>query len=329
MKVKLISESAFTIKEHGVHTAFLQIKKLLEDQGVEVIVNSFDRADITHIHTIGPYSLAQLLKNEKTVVSAHVIPESFQDSLVLANYWKGGAESYLRYFYNKADMVLAVAPKVKDVLKKLRVESKIEVFPNPIDITSFKRDEKAREKIRDKHNFNQKDFIVISVGQIQTRKGVLDFLQTARRLPRIKFVWIGGKPFGKLTKIDKELEEKLKIPLQNALFLGSRAVEEMPNYYNMADVFFMPSYQENAPMAILEAGATSLPLVLRDLEEYKMLYGEGYLSREGFTDIISKLKDDISFREKYSNEAHELAEKFSFKFLGPKLLNIYKKVINL
>lgn len=328
MKVKLISESVFTVKEHGVHTAFLATKKLLESQGVEVIVNSFDKADITHIHTIGPYSLAQLLKDENTVVSAHVIPESFQDSLVLANYWKGGAESYLRYFYNKADMVLAVAPKVKDVLKKLRIKSKIEVFPNPIDLNSFKRDEKAREEIRAKHNFNQKDFIVISAGQIQTRKGVLDFLETAKSLPNIKFVWVGGKPFGKLTKIDKELEEKLRIPLQNALFLGSRPVEEMPNYFNMADVFFMPSYQENAPMAILEAGATSLPLVFRDLEEYKMLYGDGYLTGENFTQIISKLKVDTNLREKYSEEAHDLAKKFSFEILGPKLINYYNKVIN-
>ena len=328
MKVKLISESVFTVKEHGVHTAFLATKKLLESQGVEVIVNSFDKADITHIHTIGPYSLAQLMRDEKTIVSAHVIPESFKDSLVLANYWKGGAESYLRFFYNKADMVLAVAPKVKDVLKKLGVVSKTQVFPNPIDLNSFKKDDEAREKIRAKHNFNQKDFIVVSVGQIQTRKGVMDFLETAKALPKIKFVWLGGKPFGKLTKVDKELEAKLKTPLQNALFLGSRPVEEMPDYLNMADVFFMPSYQENAPMAILEAGATSLPLVFRDLEEYKMLYGGGYLTGENFTQIISNLQDDTSLREKYSEEALDLAKKFSFEILGPKLINLYEKVIN-
>src|SRR3989304_3896656 len=133
MKVKLISESVFTVKEHGVHTAFLSTKKMLEEQGIEVVVNSFDKTDITHIHTVGPYSLIHLLRDKKVVVSAHVVPDSFVGSLIFANYWLPAAKIYLKFFYNKADLVLAVAPKVAEELKSLGVRSKIEVFPNPID----------------------------------------------------------------------------------------------------------------------------------------------------------------------------------------------------
>jgi 1,2-diacylglycerol-3-alpha-glucose alpha-1,2-galactosyltransferase len=330
MKVKLVSESTFTVKEHGVHTAFLQTKKMLEAQGVEVVVNSFEKADITHAHTIGPYSLTHMIRDKKKVASAHVIPESFEGSLILTDYWLSAGKTYLRYFYDKADLVLAVAPKVKESLEKLGVNTKVEVFPNPIDVKNFKKNEDIRKKIREKHNFLQKDFIVLSVGQVQSRKGVLDFMEAAKKLPKIKFVWVGGKPFGKLTKTDKELETKLKSPLQNVLFVGSIKVKEMPEYYNLADIFFMHSYQENAPMAILEAGATSLPLVLRNLPEYKMLYKEGYLSLEedDFVNIISKLKENDGYRGKFSQSALGLAKRFSFEVLGPKLVKFYIEVIS-
>lgn len=328
MKVKLVSESTFTVKEHGVHTAFLQTKKLLEEQGVEVIVNSFGKTDITHVHTVGPYSLTHLIRDEKTVISAHIVPDSFVGSLILSEYWLPASASYLKYVYNRADLVLAVAPKVKEELEKIGVTSQIEVFPNPIDLNNFKKNPEVKKKIRERHNFSEKDFIVIGVGQVQSRKGVGGFIDMAKKLPHIKFVWLGGKPFGKLTKVDKDLQEKINNPIQNVLFLGTRKVEEMPDYYNMADVFLLPSFQENAPMAILEAGASSLPLVLRDLEEYKLLYKEGYLAeKEDFAGQIERLKEDKEFREKYSQEALKLAMKFSTKILGPKLIKFYEGVI--
>ena len=71
----------------------------------------------------------------------------------------------------------------------------------------------------------------------------------------------------------------------------------------------------------------SSPLFQIDLEEYKMLYGDGYASGENFTGIISKLKDDTDFRERYSEEAHKLAKKFSFEILGPRLIDIYQKLL--
>jgi 1,2-diacylglycerol-3-alpha-glucose alpha-1,2-galactosyltransferase len=35
-------------------------------------------------------------------------------------------------------------------------------------------------------------FIVLSVGQVQTQKGVMDFIEVANHMPDIQFVWAGG-----------------------------------------------------------------------------------------------------------------------------------------
>src|SRR5689334_20283862 len=89
MKVNVVSESAFTVQGHGVHTAFTETVDALRDYtDWEVAANGRERADVVHIHTVGPYSLARLLwwRGAK-VVSAHVTPDSFVGSLVGAKYW--------------------------------------------------------------------------------------------------------------------------------------------------------------------------------------------------------------------------------------------------
>ena len=52
----------------------------------------------------------------------------------------------------------------------------------------------------------------------------------------------------------------------------------MNDIYNMADLLFVPSYNELFPMTILEATATETPIFLRDLDLYnEILFGEKYL----------------------------------------------------
>ena len=90
MKVNVISESAFTVQGHGVHTAFTEtVDELRDYTDCEVLVNSNQPADILHIHTVGPYSLSKIwfAKGAK-VVSAHVTPDSFVGSLAGARYWR-------------------------------------------------------------------------------------------------------------------------------------------------------------------------------------------------------------------------------------------------
>ena len=45
----------------------------------------------------------------------------------------------------------------------------------------------------------------------------------------------------------------------------------MIDYYNMADVFLLPSYEELFPMSVLEAFATGTPVMVRDLELYHQI----------------------------------------------------------
>jgi 1,2-diacylglycerol-3-alpha-glucose alpha-1,2-galactosyltransferase len=139
LTVVQVSESAFSVQGHGVHTAFIETVRGLTKAGVTVCTNRlWGKADIRHIHTTGPYSLLHLLFGSgKKIVSAHVVPASFVGSLKGAKYWLGCATWYLRWFYNRADVVIAVSDATKTELRRIGVSRPIEVIHNMVDTRRY------------------------------------------------------------------------------------------------------------------------------------------------------------------------------------------------
>ncbi len=330
MKVNIISESEFLSKDHGVHTAYLSSVVMAQRQGIDVVVNSLRSADLVHVHTIGPLGYYSLQSAKKSVISAHVVPESFVGSLKGTKYWLGMATRYLRHIYNQADLVFAVAPKVKEQLELIGVTSRIEVLPNPVNSLLFKPDRKLKESGRAILGISERQKVVMSVGQVQPRKGVTDFITMAKSFPDAIFIWVGGRPFKSFTATDTALEEALQNPPPNFFLKGPFSYEQMPAVVNAGDIFFFPSYQENAPMSPLEAAACGLPLLLRDIPEYKLLYKTGYLggsNTEQFTHELKKLLSDASYYKKWQEQAQNLAHQFSIDIVGAALIRYYQSIL--
>lgn len=81
-------------------------------------------------------------------------------------------------------------------------------------------------------------------------------------------------------------------------FLGLIKREEMNDIYNLADVMFLPSYEELFPMAILESMNSYTPILLRDLPIYDNILFDFYSkakTNDGFVDILHKMKQDKEF----------------------------------
>ena len=140
--VNLISESVFTVQGHGVHTAFIEMENLLAKQpSINLLVNQRHArgVDITHFHTFGFFALRRLLSRHagKKVISAHVVPDSLVGSIAGAKVWIRLFKHYLRWFYNQADLVIAVSPYTNDELIKLGIKSRITVLPNSIDTAQY------------------------------------------------------------------------------------------------------------------------------------------------------------------------------------------------
>ncbi len=330
MKVNIISETPYTIDIYGVHSVFLETKELLEKIGVEVKVNSKEDCDIIHIHSIGPYSFIKSLKNKgKAVMTAHYVPNTFLGSFILARFWLPLGKLYLRIFYNRADAIIAVSPKVKEELTKIGVKRKIYVVPNSVNLERFKIDKKKRQSMRSKLNLKENDFVVLNSGQIQPRKDVETFVNIARKLPNIKFIWVGGIPFKHLSADYSKMKKIQKETPENVHFVGVVPFDKMPSYYNIADMFFFPSLQETFGLVIIEAAAYGLPLLIRNLEIYSPLFEDYCIkgNENNFASVIKKLEKDKLFYDEYQKKAFQIAQKYDSRKIAKKIIHVYKKVI--
>lgn len=151
------------------------------------------------------------------------------------------------------------------------------MISNPLSVGQWKRTESLRSASRKKLGVTNKDFLVMAVGQIEGRKGVDDFIDIAESLLECKFVWVGGRPFGIMTEGISRLNRKIKKAGPQINFIGLKTLAEMPELYAAGDAFIFPSYQENCPLAPLEAAVSGMPVIYRDLKEYESLYKNPYL----------------------------------------------------
>lgn len=188
-------------------------------------------------------------------------------------------------------------------------KEKIVYIPNFVsDKEFYPVDKLHRAKIREKFGVDQNAFVVLGVGQVQTRKGVKEFCEIAKKMPELTFVWAGGFSFGGMTEGYKELKELVENPPANVRFPGIIERSAMNDLYNMADVMFLPSYAELFPMAILESMNCEKPILLRDLDIYEDILFDYYLkgsNNSEFEEQLIRLSRDTA----YYNNAVEMAKK--------------------
>lgn len=331
LSVSIFTEP-FIGEANGVYTAFLEAVDALNKRE-DIVLHSntnMDESAIIHAHSIGlSYVRLSLKYKKKLIVSAHVVPDSFIGSLVFSRLWRPIAKWYLKWVFNRASLVIAVSPIVKEELEKIGVTTPINVLCNSVDRKKFRPNNDARQRLRKKYNIPENRFVAITVGQIQPRKGIYDFLETARLCPECTFVWVGGRPYGRLTADYERLSKEVDNAPENVVFAGIIDFEEMPAYYAMADAYFLPSYQENFAFATIEASALMMPLLLRDNVEYPGTLFTHYLKAndaQGFANEIKRLSSDADYKRLWQSEADCLANKYEIDTYIDTLVGFYKEV---
>jgi len=336
LKVNMVSESDITVQAHGVHTAYTEMARALERRSdVKLIRGQFDKqldVDIVHFHSIGLAVLKTLLqKNVKKVISAHIIPASLVGSIVMAKYWSPLAKRYMKWFYNRGDKVLAVSKTVADVLENdLDVpKEKIEVLYNTIDMSRYVSSPEKKKHARERLGIRKNAFVVIGNGQVQPRKRLDIFVNMAKQLPDVHFVWVGGIPFKHLGADYAAMQKLMTSAPANLKITGVIPHEDVAEYLAAADVFCLPAEQENHPMAVLEAAGAGLPIVLRDITEYDDTFaGDAIMCRDaGFTNAIVLLRDNNDEYKKAQKNSARIAKRFDTSTMAERLVGMYRDLL--
>lgn len=332
MKVHQVSETAFFMKGQGVHTAFIDLIELLrEKKDIEVVVNNEGYGDIFHGHTYGPYFFWKGLRYKgKRIHTVHVIPDSIKGSLPMWKYLMPATKWYFRKVYSFADVLIAISPMVEKAILDLGVTTPILRILNPIRSDYWKRTPEMRNKGRARLGLSNNDFMVLGVGQIQGRKGVEDFIEVAKSVAGAKFVWAGGRPFGVFTEGISRIDQLITDNADKVYFTGILDLEIMPEIYAAADLFLFPSFQENCPLAPIEAAASGMPVIFRDIAEYRSLYVNPYHKGNtvnDFTDLIVKFMLDKEFYEQGLETSLKLISQFDKNYIREQIIHLYRDLM--
>lgn len=333
MKIHVISETLFLVKGTGVHTAFLNhIDLLKEKNDLEVIINGEGTGDVFHSHT---YFLYYFWKGKKykgrRVFTAHVIPDSIIGAFPLWQLFMPFIRWGLKKVYSYADICIAVSPRVENAIIRTGATTRIVRIYNPVIVDLWKRTSEKRSIGRRMFGFSESDFVVLGVGQVQGGKGIEDFIEIAEEIGEAKFIWAGGRPFGLLTEGRNRINKRLKKAGNKVATTGQLALDQMPFIYAAADLMIFPSYHENCPLAPLEAAASGMPVIFRNLEEYKLLYENPYLAAKDKNEFIYLTRRMINDKDFY-NEGLRISEgilpQFDKNKIREEFVNLYRSLIN-
>ncbi len=333
-----IKSEADTVKGQGVlssHDEQLQLVRSTLSDTFEFYDNTNKVCDITHFQTVNfTYLLRFFIYKRKgrTVAHVHFLPETLDKSLNLpwiarkVFYW------YLIRFYRSADYLVTVNPYFINAIGRYGIDSAhVRYIPNFVSSDNFHPMAESKDELRRMFSLPESKFTVLCVGQLQERKGVVDFVETARRMPDVEFVWAGDFSFGVISSGYSCIKELVASHPPNVHFLGLVEHERMNSLYNLSDVMFLPSYDELFPMTVLESMSCHIPVLLRDLPEYKSVLFDFYLKGSDIPDFVGqlgKLKNDYTYMEKASSMSEEGAKYYSSKRISDEWRKFYLEVYN-
>jgi 1,2-diacylglycerol-3-alpha-glucose alpha-1,2-galactosyltransferase len=331
MRIHIASETKNFIQGNGVHTAFVDHVELMKSVGdIDVVVNNEGHGDVFHCHTYGLYYFLKGFRYKgRRVLTVHVIPDSIKGSLPMWHVLMPFVKWYLKKVYSFADVCIAISPHVEEAIKESGADTEIVRICNPISTEKWKPSPELRKEGRALLGIGEEAFVVLGVGQLQPRKGVEDFIDVAGKIPEAKFVWTGGRPFKAMTEGISRINNRIENAPSNTTFTGMFDLDKMPLVYNAADLLLFPSYQENCPFVPIEAAACGLPVVFRDLPEYKTLYEHVYITAKDtndFTDLTRRMMNDHSYYAHGILLSANLIRQFDKKIIRKKLMGLYQRL---
>ncbi len=270
----------------------------------------------------------------------HTMYEDYVHYITKGYFTKPGIKlvEYLTKFYCDKTVTELIVPtkKAYDLFKeKYKVDRNIHIIPTGIEISRFyKENSKIQDiiNLKRKLNINDTDFVILFVGRLAEEKDVEFLLESHEEIIKkhnnAKLLIVGDGP--DINKY-KELSIKYKID-NNTIFTGKVPWDDMPKYYQIADVFATASRSETQGLTVVEAMAAEIPVVCVDDDSFKIvviddLNGKLFKNKKEYVKIIDELIKDNKLLLRLGTQARISAEPYSSKYFAERVLEVYKKAV--
>ncbi len=162
-----------------------------------------------------------------------------------------------------ANKIVVVSNATKNYILSLGAEpGKIEVIHNGVDLDRFKPLSGVKEDMRKRLGISKDASVLLTVRRLVYKNGIDTLLESAeiavKKNSKLVFVVVGKGPDF------REVKEKIADSGMQRQFrlTGFVSDEDLPFYYNLSDLFVLPSKSgEGLPLVALEAMACGLPVI--------------------------------------------------------------------
>jgi glycosyltransferase involved in cell wall biosynthesis len=215
-------------------------------------------------------------------------------------------------------------------------EERMEVLYNGVSLEQFTPDPAAAAARRAALGLSPDEVVLLYVGRVCEQKGSDLLLQAYAKLRAegrgVRLVVAG--PIGQFGQNGKEEAAAFTEALrrQRGIYLGPVEEEILPSVYNMADVFVLPTRNnEMFGMAAIEAQACGRPVVCSDHgglpevvnEASGLLFESGDV--EGLARQLRLLADNPALRERFQKAAVDNARRFAWDAITAQLQGVYQR----
>ncbi len=319
------------VRQSGVGQAIVHQSKILREMNIKTSDKYQNQESIVHINTVLPDSIVEALKakqrGQKVVWFAHSTQEDFRNSFPGSNFLAPLFRLWITFCYQIGDIIIAPTEYSKKLLRCYGIKKPIYVISNGVDTDYFTADSSAHSKLREKLFLDDSTKIVVSVGLPIERKGILEFIETAKKMPDVIFLWYGSLSH---SLMGKNVQRAIDTAPDNFHFMGYVPQDELLLAYQGSDAFLFLSHEETEGIVVLEALACQIPVILRDIPVY-----DGWLKNR---ESVYKINNDVEFvgciNEALDSSSdsvinikkhgREVAESRDYKMSGKKLLQIYE-----
>jgi glycosyltransferase involved in cell wall biosynthesis len=244
---------------------------------------------------------------------------------------------YLRLFTalscHRARRVIAISQSTaRDVHESLGIPlEKIDVAPPGYDPVVYKP-LPAEEVATFRARRNLPERFWLSLGTLEPRKNLPMLLQAYAALPtaeRLPLILAGGKGwdfeaiFQAIEHYD--LDKWVQFP-------GYLPIEELPLWYNSAEVFLYPSVFEGFGIPVLEAMACGTPVIVSDASSLPEVAGSAGMTLppqaiDQWTQALRQAHGDVRWRQQATEQGFIEAQRYSWQFTAAQTVRSYQQAL--
>ncbi len=306
---------------HYVFLAILKIKKIILDFKPEVTISFFAiPTGLVSLYIKFMYKIPFVISLRGGDVPGF-LPISLKYHHIIS-------KPFTNLVWNNASAIVANSIGLKKLADKtsIKFRKNTEYIPNGVDGLKFKYDT----------NKKQDELNILFAGRLVKQKGVIFLIEAIDKIiksnletnNKLNCKIVGDGP------LKSELESEVnKRGLGGYIkFIGWVDKDKTPEYFNWANLFVLPSYEEGMPNVLLEAISSGLAIVATRISGNDELVDDGvngflYSNHDDLSGIINRFLDDRDLKYKFGLESVKKSKNFSWNKVAKEYIDICQKII--